>query len=309
MLFQSLLISLFGLSLALMAQSQNYFNECNFQTHHTHIILPVAPDRKECKADNAPFFLVHGGTFFCPHNYDVVITAEFGNSSIQSVFCDNYFDSVENGESPIYALRPTLVQNGLMMEAYNLPVFWMSDYLYHIHDFGHGYEAGPGEGEYPWNSTTVLETQIFMVNLFNIWFTEFSIVAKRPDELTYLLHAIPYQDSYVYFLTHYILNAPGFEHIINVNKIVFPPGVEIGNQRYPNRLTFHGAEDNIVDRLQPNQVYNAGLTSLVGGGSNEVQITIQTGLDNYAGFNDGFASYATNCEIPPPHAQARALCP
>lgn len=50
------------------AQSQT---ECNFESHHSHLVIPLAKDVSSCSASNALFFLSHGATFFCPHTYDV----------------------------------------------------------------------------------------------------------------------------------------------------------------------------------------------------------------------------------------------
>ena len=45
---------------------------CNFgPTHHSHLALPLSPDRVSCKDKYALFFLSHGATFFCPHTFDV----------------------------------------------------------------------------------------------------------------------------------------------------------------------------------------------------------------------------------------------
>ena len=250
-----------------------------------------------------PFFVPTTTMLSSPQNLEIPLSNRFSVITILTR------SKMEN--HPIYALRPTLVQNGLMMEAYNLPVFWMSDYLYHhFMTLDMVMKLVLAKGEYPWNSTTVLETQIFMVNLFNIWFTEFSIVAKRPDELTYLLHAIPYQDSYVYFLTHYILNAPGFEHIINVNKIVFPPWCRDWKPKISQSLNISRSRRQYCGS-SPTQ---PSLQPLVSPVSLEVAQMKSRSLFK----QDWITMLVLTMVSPlmlqivkfhPPHAQARALCP
>tara|TARA_R110002050_G_scaffold272547_1_gene416345 strand:- start:630 stop:1001 length:372 start_codon:yes stop_codon:yes gene_type:complete len=114
-----------------------------------------------------------------------------------------------------------------------------------------------------------------------------------------------------YLLTHYITSAPNFEHILLVKSVSPIPTSGVPTSSWPMRVTFQGYKDVFGEKLKESSAYTAHgeVLSSSGTTSTNVKFNIYTGVEIYAGTDDGYSSYAENCPIAPPHPQARGLCP
>merc|ERR1712054_403029 len=84
-----------------------------------------------------------------------------------------------------FALRPTLVINGLPATGQGYSTSWTSPVLYQVHNFGNSSADGPGNG---WNTTTLINANVTVLDFQVAYFREFEIGPPLPV-LSYLIHA------------------------------------------------------------------------------------------------------------------------
>jgi len=281
------------------------FPTCNIgPMHHAHMIIPVSPANMtlaSCSAPSQKFLLSHGATFFCPHTWDIKLLATVAEDAARVTLCQDYFNSIEKGLSPMYIFRPTLDQGGLPAEALGQLTQWSSPYIYHVHNFGDDNDAGIGNG---WNTTTIVDTDT-TVNIERVLYSQQLQLMIAPPSLTYLMHApystVPGAAPGTIVLTHYITTAgpSGFDHIVTAN--VFPADTSNPlpfRPTWPLFLTFDGTTDAFANKLTTTggnytaslNVYDETTLEPV-----TIAVIVQVAIDYYSGTCDGFAGFCTLC--------------
>jgi len=285
---------------------------CNFENHHSHLVIPLTTTEEACGAEGAKFLFSHGATFFCPHTFDVKLLGTFSNNTQQQVLCSNFFDAYDEysptAEVPVslkFVLRPTLPVNGLPATGAELTTQWTSPVLYYVYNFGNDSSAGPDNG---WNTTTLLNEDITVNFQRALYFREFDLAAVKPSSLSYLLYRVPTSDGVErYFLTHYITSAPDFDQIIFLTSVSSPVPIR---RRWPVRVEVPNVPNEYDHRLLGGD--NVAVTMYVNDPQTGLPVSytvqLETGIEIYSGIDDGFADFGYNCPFPPPYPQARGLC-
>ena len=274
---------------------------CNFKSHHSHLVVPLAKTYESCTSPSATFLLSHGATFFCPHTYDIKQLATFEAAGPQALVCKAFFQALSVPTASLkLALRPTLNANELPATGSGEVTSWTSPVLYQVHAFGQNRSSGPGEG---WNTTTLYDGPV-TVNFRNLYARQFSMGTPQPTALTYLL----YNASGTLFMTHFIASAPSFDDIVLLSSVAqLPAGLTLPAE--PLLLVFSDREDAYPYRV-PQLTQLTATLHYQGpeGRGRSAPIQVSTARRVYAGIDDGFADFGYNCPQPPPYPQHPSLC-
>ena len=323
----SIALSALTSSVVSAATSLSASDACNFgPTHHSHLVLPLAPTAAACKEPTAHFLLSHGATFFCPHTFDVKLLATIDQDDARATLCDTHFGALA-ATPPVSSkvvLRPTLPAGGLPALARGELPAWTSPVMYHVHAFGKDNDAGPDAG---WNVTTV-RAKNTSISVVRVLYGRLLDIQPKPAALTYLAHqggggsasggggggGGGGANPALAVLSHYISTSgtSGFDQLAKatVRRREGMGPVQL-RDTWPLFLTVDGRPDALASRLAAGDVdvpaslhvYDpaTGLPAVV-----EVLVTVT--LDYYTGTSDGFAGYGTMCPNALPSPQSPTTC-
>ena len=269
---------------------------CNFESHHTHLFVPLgANSEAECESNNR-WLAFHGSTFFCPHMMHIRLHGSLAPLDAVQSMCRAYF------AAPIHrqwiALRPTLPIDGLPMSAFGLSKSWVSPIAYAVHAFGDSFKSGPGAG---WNTTTIYNSNVTFA-FEPLYYYYFGLSDKTESSLSYHLLNVDGQ----LFLSHVLSSAPDFEAIMPVVKASIVPEANA----WPLLVRFPGVPDLMEHRLESSTTVQGKVVSSVNGITTMLDIQITTGQEYYSSVDDGFVDFGVNCpQVDKSYPRAPRLCP
>lgn len=328
LLVRMLFIAITALASSVRATSVSAGDACNFgPTHHSHLVLPLAPTAAACKEPTARFVLSHGATFFCPHTFDVKLLATIDQDDARATLCDTHFGALA-ATPPVSSkvvLRPTLPAGGLPALARGELPAWTSPVMYHVHAFGKDNDAGPDAG---WNVTTV-RSENTSVSVVRVLYGRLLDIQPKPAALTYLAHSGAASASggpgggtsgdgeagpALAVLSHYISTSgtSGFDQLAKatIRRRLGMGPVQL-RDTWPLFLTVDGRPDALASRLAAGDVdvpASLHVYDPATGLPASLHVLVTVTLDYYAGTSDGFAGYGTMCPIALPSPQSPTTC-